>query len=78
MTSEELVAADARDRILQVAFTMLATTSATSRSSKTEVIGVVSSRDVFAMLAEHALAMSDSILSHLEGRRPPGFALDHP
>lgn len=53
-----LVTADARDRILQVAFRMLEEHIrhiAIERDG--EVIGVVSSRDVFAVLAEHALAM---------------------
>ena len=58
VSSAELVTADARDRILQVAFRMLQEHIrhiALERDG--EVIGVVSSRDVFAVLAEHALAM---------------------
>lgn len=49
---------DVRDRILQVTFRMLDENIphvAVERDG--DVIGVVSSRDVFAVLAEHALAM---------------------
>jgi CBS domain-containing protein len=58
VASAGLVTADVRDRILQVAFRMLEENIrhvAIERDG--EVIGVVSSRDVFAVLAEHALAM---------------------
>ena len=58
VASAGLVTADARDRVLQVAFRMLEEHIrhiALERDG--EVIGVVSSRDVFAVLAEHALAM---------------------
>ena len=56
--SEELVTVDSRDRILQVAFQMLDENIrhiVVQRDD--EIIGVVSSRDVFAVLAEHALEM---------------------
>jgi signal-transduction protein with cAMP-binding, CBS, and nucleotidyltransferase domain len=58
VASAGLVTADARDRILQVAFRMLDEDIrhvAIERDG--EVIGVVSSRDVFAVLAEHALEL---------------------
>jgi signal-transduction protein with cAMP-binding, CBS, and nucleotidyltransferase domain len=58
VASAGLVTADVRDRILQVAFRMLDEDIrhiAIERDG--EVIGVVSSRDVFAVLAEHALEM---------------------
>ncbi len=58
VASEGLVTADARDRILQVAFTMLAgDIRHVAIEQDGEVMGVVSSRGVFAVLAEHALAM---------------------
>lgn len=58
VASAGLVTADVRDRILQVAFRMLEENIrhvAIERDG--EVIGVVSSRDVFAVLAEHALEL---------------------
>jgi CBS domain-containing protein len=58
VASAGLVTADVRDRILQVAFRMLdegIRHIAIERDG--EVVGVVSSRDVFAVLAEHAVAM---------------------
>jgi CBS domain-containing protein len=58
VASAELVIVDVRDRILQVGFRMLDENIrhvAIERDG--EVVGVVSSRDVFAVLAEHALAM---------------------
>src|SRR5271169_3344218 len=58
VASAGLVTADVRDRILQVAFRMLdegIRHVAIERDG--EVVGVVSSRDVFAVLAEHAVAM---------------------
>jgi CBS domain-containing protein len=58
VASAGLVTADVRDRILQVAFRMLDENIrhvAIERDG--EVIGVVSSRDVFAVLAENALEM---------------------
>lgn len=58
VASVELVSADSRDRILQVAFRMLeAGTRHIAVERDGEIIGVVSSRDVFAVLAEHALEM---------------------
>jgi signal-transduction protein with cAMP-binding, CBS, and nucleotidyltransferase domain len=54
----ELVTVDARDRILQVAFTMLdADIRHVVVQRDNELLGVVSSRDVFAILAEHAIRM---------------------
>jgi signal-transduction protein with cAMP-binding, CBS, and nucleotidyltransferase domain len=58
VASGGLVTVDVRDRILQVAFRMLEEDIrhiAIERDG--EVIGVVSSRAVFAVLAEHALEM---------------------
>jgi signal-transduction protein with cAMP-binding, CBS, and nucleotidyltransferase domain len=58
VASAGLVTADVRDRILQVAFRMLEENIrhvAIERDG--EIIGVVSSRDVFAVLAEHALEL---------------------
>jgi CBS domain-containing protein len=58
VASAGLVTADVRDRIAQVAFRMLdegVRHVAIERDG--EVVGVVSSRDVFAVLAEHAVAM---------------------
>jgi CBS domain-containing protein len=58
VASDELVTVDARERILQVAFRMLDENIrhvVVQRGD--EIIGVVSSRDVFAILAEHALGM---------------------
>ncbi|HEY6426648.1 MAG TPA: CBS domain-containing protein [Acidimicrobiales bacterium] len=58
VASAGLVTADVRDRILEVAFRMLdegIRHVAIERDG--EVVGVVSSRDVFAVLAAHAVAM---------------------
>ena len=58
VASAGLVTADARDRILQVAFRMLDQNIRHIAIEKDdEIVGVVSSRDVFAVLAEHAVAM---------------------
>jgi signal-transduction protein with cAMP-binding, CBS, and nucleotidyltransferase domain len=58
VASADLVIVDVRDRILQVAFRMLeANIRHVALERDGEVVGVVSSRDVFAVLAEHPLAM---------------------